>query len=60
MDKLGWFKSGHSPGNGQCAERARTPDRGMAVRDSKHPSRPWSSRPFSGKRSGSPSAPLDA
>jgi hypothetical protein len=37
MDKLTWFKSTYSSHNGQCVECARTPDGGMAVRDSKHP-----------------------
>jgi hypothetical protein len=36
MDKLTWFKSTHSSGNGECVECARTQDGGMAVRDSKH------------------------
>jgi hypothetical protein len=36
-DKLTWFKSSHSSANGECVECARTPDGGMAVRDSKHP-----------------------
>ena len=36
MDKLDWFKSSYSSGNGACVECARTPDGGMAVRDSKH------------------------
>jgi Domain of unknown function (DUF397) len=37
MNKLTWFKSSYSSGNGACVECARTPDGGMAVRDSKHP-----------------------
>lgn len=37
---LQWFKSSHSSGNGQCVECARTPDGGMAVRDSKDPDGP--------------------
>ena len=36
MDKLTWFTSSYSSGNGQCVECARTPDGGIAVRDSKH------------------------
>jgi hypothetical protein len=36
MDKLTWFTSSYSSGNGQCVECARTQDGGMAVRDSKH------------------------
>lgn len=40
MDKLDWFKSGYSSANGQCVECARTPDGGMAVRDSKHTAGP--------------------
>jgi hypothetical protein len=37
---LEWFKSSYSSGNGQCVECARTPDGGMAVRDSKDPDGP--------------------
>jgi hypothetical protein len=37
---LQWFKSSYSSGNGQCVECARTPDGGMAVRDSKDPDGP--------------------
>jgi hypothetical protein len=37
MDKLTWFTSSYSSGNGQCVECARTQDGGMAVRDSKQP-----------------------
>jgi hypothetical protein len=33
----GWFKSSYSSPTGQCVECARTPDGGMAVRDSKRP-----------------------
>lgn len=48
-DKLTWFKSTYSSGNGACVECAYTPDGGMAVRDSKHtagsalaiPREPW-------------------
>jgi hypothetical protein len=40
MDKLTWFTSSYSSGNGQCVECARTHDGGMAVRDSKHPDGP--------------------
>jgi hypothetical protein len=40
MDKLDWFKSSYSSGNGACVECARTPDGGMAVRDSKHATGP--------------------
>jgi hypothetical protein len=36
MDKLTWFKSTYSSGNGACVECAHTPNGGMAVRDSKH------------------------
>jgi hypothetical protein len=35
MNKLTWFTSSYSSGNGQCVECAHTPDGGMAVRDSK-------------------------
>jgi hypothetical protein len=35
MDQPIWFKSSYSSANGQCVECARTPDGGMAVRDSK-------------------------
>jgi Domain of unknown function (DUF397) len=34
-DKLQWFKSSFSSGNGQCVECAYLPDGGIAVRDSK-------------------------
>lgn len=37
MNKLTWFTSSYSSGNGACVECARTQDGGMAVRDSKHP-----------------------
>jgi hypothetical protein len=40
MDKLTWFTSSYSSGNGACVECARTQDGGMAVRDSKHPTGP--------------------
>lgn len=40
MDKLTWFTSSYSSGNGECVECARTEDGGMAVRDSKHPAGP--------------------
>ncbi|HEX4830409.1 MAG TPA: DUF397 domain-containing protein, partial [Trebonia sp.] len=36
MDKLTWFTSSYSSGNGACVECARTEAGGMAVRDSKH------------------------
>ncbi len=36
MDKLEWFKSSYSSGNGQCVECALLPDGGMAVRDTKN------------------------
>lgn len=39
-DKLTWFKSTYSSGNGACIECARIPDGGMAVRDSKHTAGP--------------------
>lgn len=35
MQDLEWFKSSYSSANGQCVEAARTPDGGMAVRDTK-------------------------
>ena len=38
MNQLTWFKSSYSSGNGACVECAHTPDGGIAVRDSKHPS----------------------
>lgn len=34
--KFQWFTSSFSSGNGQCAECARTPDGGMAMRDTKN------------------------
>jgi Domain of unknown function (DUF397) len=37
VDKLDWFRSSYSSGNGECAECARTAGGGMAVGDSKHP-----------------------
>jgi hypothetical protein len=33
MEDLNWFKSSFSSANGQCVECARTPEGGMAVRD---------------------------
>ncbi|MGH7172125.1 MAG: DUF397 domain-containing protein [Gemmataceae bacterium] len=35
MEDLSWFTSSFSSANGQCVECARTPDGGMAVRDTK-------------------------
>jgi len=34
-DKLNWFTSSYSANGQSCVECARTPDGGMAVRDSK-------------------------
>lgn len=34
---LNWFTSSYSPNGQSCVECARTPDGGMAVRDSKNP-----------------------
>jgi hypothetical protein len=45
MDKLTWFTSSYSSHNGQCVECAHTPNGGMAVRDSKHPTGPALSFP---------------
>jgi hypothetical protein len=35
MEDLNWFTSSFSSANGQCVECARTPEGGMAVRDTK-------------------------
>jgi hypothetical protein len=40
MDKLSWFKSRYSSGNGQCVERARIPDGGMVRPRQQTPVRP--------------------
>ena len=37
---LNWFTSSYSPNGQSCVECARTPDGGMAVRDSKDPDSP--------------------
>jgi len=37
---LNWFTSSYSPNGQSCVECARTPDGGMAVRDSKNPDSP--------------------
>lgn len=39
-NRLSWFKSSYSSGNGQCVLCARLPDGGMAVQDSKRPASP--------------------
>jgi hypothetical protein len=40
MDGLNWFISSYSPNGQSCVACARTPDGGMAVRDSKNPHSP--------------------
>jgi Domain of unknown function (DUF397) len=35
MEDLSWFTSSYSSANGQCVQCARTPEGGMAVRDTK-------------------------
>jgi hypothetical protein len=37
---LNWFTSSYSPNGQSCVQCARTPDGGMAVRDSKDPDSP--------------------
>lgn len=40
MENYSWFTSSYSSGTGECVECARTPDGGMAIRDSKHTAGP--------------------